>query len=155
MLPRISSFVTSPVISPKWLRAYFISIASKSVLDLLLRFFFTLFIDSLTFQFASYYLNDSIWITKRELFNQVKFITYENEKNIVKKRELISKRDSMYVNLLFIEDILRINSIAPKSYLLERIKSIIYNRRKILLIKQLNMDIINDAVKSKRYELYK
>ena len=61
----------------------------------------------------------------------------------------------MYVNLLFIEDILRINSIAPKSYLLERIKSIIYNRRKILLIKQLNMDIINDAVKSKRYELYK
>ena len=113
------------------------------------------FIDSLTFQFASYYLNYSIWITKREFFNQVKFITYENEKNIVKKRELISKRDSMYVNLLFIEDILRINSIAPKSYLLERIKSIIYNRRKILLIKQLNMDIINDAVKSKRYELYK
>ncbi len=61
----------------------------------------------------------------------------------------------MYVNLLFIEDILRTNSIAPKSYLLERIKSIIYNRRKILLIKQLNKDIINDAVKSKKYELYK
>jgi len=113
------------------------------------------FIDSLTFQFASYYLNDSIWITKRELFNQVKFITYENEKKIVKKRSLISKRDSMYVNLLFIEDILEINNIAPKSYLLERMKSIIYNRRKISLIKQLNKDIINDAVKSKKYELYK
>jgi hypothetical protein len=61
----------------------------------------------------------------------------------------------MYVNLLFIEDILGINNIAPKSYLLERMKSIIYNRRKILLIKQLNKDIINDAVKSKKYELYK
>ena len=61
----------------------------------------------------------------------------------------------MYVNLLFIEDILEINNIAPKSYLLERMKSIIYNRRKILLIKQLNKDIINDAVKSKKYELYK
>ena len=74
---------------------------------------------------------------------------------MVKKRALISKRDSMYVNLLFIEDILEINNIAPKSYLLERIKSIIYNRRKISLIKQLNKDIINDAVKSKKYELYK
>ena len=61
----------------------------------------------------------------------------------------------MYVNLLFIEDILGINNIAPKSYLLEKMKSIIYNRRKILLIKQLNKDIINDAVKSKKYELYK
>ena len=60
----------------------------------------------------------------------------------------------MYVNLLFIEDILGINNIAPKSYLLERMKSIIYNRRKISLIKQLNKDIINDAVKSKKYELY-
>ena len=68
---------------------------------------------------------------------------------------MISKRDSMYVNLLFIEDILEINNIAPKSYLLERMKSIIYNRRKISLIKQLNKDIINDAVKSKKYELYK
>ena len=61
----------------------------------------------------------------------------------------------MYVNLLFIEDILGINNIPPKSYFLERMKSIIYNRRKILLIKQLNKDIINDAVKSKKYELYK
>ena len=61
----------------------------------------------------------------------------------------------MYVYLLFIEDILGINNIATKSYLLDRMKSIIYNRRKILLIKQLNKDIINDAVKSKKYELYK
>ena len=111
-------------------------------------------IDSLSFQFASYNLNDSLWITKREFFNQVSFVNYENQKKYVKKRQLISKKDSMYVNLLFIDDILEANNIAPKSYLSERIKSIIYNRRKILLIKELNKDIINDAVKSKKYELY-
>ena len=83
------------------------------------------------------------------------FINYENQKKYLKKRRLISIKDSMYVNLLFIDDILEANNIAPKSYLSNRIKSIIYNRRKILLIKELNIDIINEAIKSKKYELYK
>ena len=112
-------------------------------------------IDSLSFQLASYSLNDSLWITKRDFFNQVDFINYENEKKYVKKGQLISKRDSMYVNLLFIDDILQANSVAPRSYLTDRIKSTIYNNRKILLIKELNKEIINDAIKSKKYELYK
>ena len=112
-------------------------------------------IDSLSFQLASYNLNDSLWITKRDFFNQVDFINYENEKKYVKKGQLISKRDSMYVNLLFIDDILQANSVAPRSYLSDRIKSTIYNNRKILLIKELNKEIINDAIKSKKYELYK
>jgi len=112
-------------------------------------------IDSLSFQFASYNLNDSLWITKRDFFNKVSFINYENQKKYLKKRRLISIKDSMYVNLLFIDDILEANNIAPKSYLSDRIKSIIYNRRKILLIKKLNIDIINEAIKSKKYELYK
>ena len=42
-------------------------------------------IDSLSFQLASYNLNDSLWITKRDFFNQVDFINYENEKKYVKK----------------------------------------------------------------------
>ena len=112
-------------------------------------------IDSLSFQLASYNLNDSLWITKRDFFNQVDFINYENEKKYVKKGQLISKRDSMYVNLLFIDDILQANSVAPRSYLSDRIKSTIYNNRKILLIRELNKQIINDAIKSKKYELYK
>ena len=112
-------------------------------------------IDSLSFQLASYNLNDSLWITKRDFFNQVDFVNYENQKKYVKKGQLISKRDSMYVNLLFIDDILKANSIAPRSYLSDRIKSTIYNNRKILLIRELNKEIINDAIKSKKYELYK
>ena len=112
-------------------------------------------IDSLSFQLASYNLNDSLWITKRDFFNQVDFINYENEKKYIKKGQLISKRDSMYVNLLFIDDILQANSTAPRSYLSDRIKSTIYNNRKILLIRELNKEIINDAIKSKKYELYK
>ena len=112
-------------------------------------------IDSLSFQLASYNLNDSLWITKRDFFNQVDFVNYENQKKYVKKGQLISKRDSMYVNLLFIDDILQANSVAPRSYLTDRIKSTIYNNRKILLIMELNKEIINDAIKSKKYELYK
>ncbi len=112
-------------------------------------------IDSLSFQLASYNLNDSLWITKRDFFNQVDFVNYENQKKYIKKGQLISKRDSMYVNLLFIDDILQANSVAPRSYLTDRIKSTIYNNRKILLIKELNKEIINDAIKSKKYELYK
>ena len=112
-------------------------------------------IDSLSFQLASYNLNDSLWITKRDFFNQVDFVNYENQKKYVKKGQLISKRDSMYVNLLFIDDILQANSVAPRSYLTDRIKSTIYNNRKIFLIKKLNKEIINDAIKSKKYELYK
>ena len=112
-------------------------------------------IDSLSFQLASYNLNDSLWITKRDFFNQVDFVNYENQKKYIKKGQLISKRDSMYVNLLFIDDILQANSVAPRSYLTDRIKSTIYNNRKIILIKELNKEIINDAIKSKKYELYK
>ena len=114
-------------------------------------------IDSLSFQLASYNLNDSLWITKRDFFNQVDFVNYENQKKYVKKGQLISKRDSMYVNLLFIDDILQANSVAPRSYLTDRIKSTIYNNRKILLIitggiaAYKSLDVIR-GLKEKNYE---
>ena len=52
-------------------------------------------------------------------------------------------------------DILKSGNIPPISYLYERIKSTIINQRKLNLLQNLNKEILNDALKSKKYEIYK
>jgi hypothetical protein len=50
---------------------------------------------------------------------------------------------------------LKSGNIPPKSYLYDRIKSTIINQRKLDILKSINKEILNDALKSRKYEVYK
>ena len=114
-----------------------------------------LFLDSLNFQFADLKLKDSIWYTERDVISSLQFINQQNKSEYLIKNKLFTIEDSQYVNIFIIKDILKSGNIAPISYLYERIKSTIITQRKLQLLQSLNKEILNDALKSRKYEIFK
>lgn len=113
------------------------------------------FLDSLNFQFADLKLNDSLWFTERDVISSIGFINQQNKSRYFLKNRFFTVEDSQYVNFFIVKDILKSGNIPPLSYLYERIKSTIINQRKLTLLQSLNEEILNDALKSKKYETYK
>tara|TARA_B100001769_G_scaffold149623_1_gene117307 strand:+ start:1114 stop:1953 length:840 start_codon:yes stop_codon:yes gene_type:complete len=114
-----------------------------------------LFLDSLNFQFADLKLSDSIWFTERDVISSIEFINLQNKSNYLIKNKLFTVEDSQYINFFIVKDKLKSGNIPPISYLYERIKSTIINQRKLKLLQSLNKEILNDALKSKKYEIFK
>ena len=112
------------------------------------------FLDSLNFQFADLKLNDSIWFTERDVISSIDFINQNNKSKYFIKNRLFTIEESNYTNFFIVDDILRSGNIPPISYLYERIKSTIVNQRKLNLLKNLNKEILNDALKSNKYETF-
>ncbi|MGV6828489.1 MAG: peptidyl-prolyl cis-trans isomerase [Flavobacteriales bacterium] len=108
----------------------------------------------LSLQFISYNLNDSVWVQKEKLL-EILPILHTNTKQVLKKSNFKQLQDSLGVYLIKIEDKLNTNDIAPLSFVKNTIKQIILNKRKLELVKKLEKDITKDALKNKKFEIYK
>jgi hypothetical protein len=113
------------------------------------------FLDSISVQFKSYSLNDSIWIKASQITEKIKVLNSENKKELLKKSNFVQLKDSLDLYLMQIEDVLYQNDLAPQEYVKPTIKQIVINKRKLELIKQLEKDITKDAIKNKQFEVYK
>ena len=113
------------------------------------------FLDSISVQFKSYSLNDSVWIKASQITEKIKVLNSENKKELLKKSNLVQLKDSLDLYLMQIEDVLFQNDLAPLEYVKPTIKQIVINKRKLELIKQLEKDITRDATKNKQFEVYK
>ena len=111
-------------------------------------------LDSLSIQFKSYSLNDSIWIKVSQAINKIPVITAENKDQLLKKSNFVQLKDSLGVYLMQINDVLLRNDTAPLEYVKPTIRQIVINERKLELIKQLEKDITKDAIKNKQFEIY-
>ena len=112
------------------------------------------FLDSLNFQFADLKLDDSIWFTERDVIASINFINQSNKSRYFIKNRLFTIDESNYTNFFIVDDMLKSGNIPPKSYLYDRIKSTIINQRKLDILKSINKEILNDALKSRKYEVY-
>ncbi|MFT4611055.1 MAG: hypothetical protein ACJA1H_001925 [Glaciecola sp.] len=113
------------------------------------------FLDSISVQFKSYSLNDSIWIKASQITEKIKVLNSENKKELLKKSNFVQLKDSLDLYLMQIEDVLFQNDLAPLEYVKPTVKQIVINKRKLELIKQLEKDITKDAIKNKQFEVYK
>ena len=113
------------------------------------------FLDSLNFQFADLKLDDSIWFTERDVIASINFINQNNKSKYIIRDRLFTVDEFNYTNFFIIDDMLKSGNIPPKSYLYDRIKSTIINQRKLEILKSINKEILNDALKSRKYEVYK
>ena len=113
------------------------------------------FLDSLNFQFADLKLDDSIWFTERDVISSINFINQNNKSRYFIKDRLFTLNESNYINFFIVDDILNSGNVPPKSYLYDRIKSTIINKRKLDILKGINQEILKDALKSRKYEVYK
>ena len=113
------------------------------------------FLDSLNFQFADLKLNDSMWFTEREVISSIEFINQKNKSNYMEINRLYELENDQYLYYFIIKDLLKSGNIPPLSYLYDRIKSNIINQRKLNLLQNINKEILNDALKSNKYEVFK
>lgn len=111
-------------------------------------------LDSISIQFKSYSLNDSIWIKVSQVINKISIITSENKNELLKKSNFVQLKDSLGVYLMQINDVLLRGDTAPLEYVKPTIDQIVINQRKLELIKQLEKDITQDAIKNKQFEIY-
>ncbi len=111
-------------------------------------------LDSISIQFKSYSLKDSVWIRVDQVVNKIAVITPENKSELLKKTNFIQHKDSLGLYLMQIVDVKLTNSTAPLEYVKPTIDQIVINKRKLELIKQLEKDITKDAIKNKQFELY-
>ena len=111
-------------------------------------------LDSLSIQFKSYYLKDTIWVKLTQVVNKIPPLNADNKYELLKKSNFIQLKDSLGVYLMQINDVLYRNDIAPLEYVKPTIEQIVINKRKLELIKDLEKDITKDAIKNKQFEIY-
>lgn len=102
----------------------------------------------------SHYLNDSIWIKYSDLINKIPIFKTEDKQQLLKKDNFIQKEDSLSLYLVTIKKVLQSNEIAPKSYIKPTIKQMILHQRKLLLLRNIEETLINDATKKQQFEIY-
>lgn len=106
------------------------------------------------FQFVSSNFNDSVWIKKTALLKALPVLK-ANVEQVLKKSNFTQLQDSLGVYLVKIENVLNLNDTAPLSYVQPSLEQIILNKRKLELIKKLETDITKDAIKTKKFQIYK
>ena len=111
-------------------------------------------LDSISIQFNSYSLNDSIWIKLNQAIDKIPVINQENKDELLKKSNFIQLKDSLGVYLMKINDVLLRNQNAPLEYVKPTIDQIVINKRKLELIRELEKDITTDAIKNRQLEIY-
>ncbi len=112
------------------------------------------FLDSISVQFKSYSLNDSIWVQASQVVNRLPVLNSNDKNQLLKKSNFVQLKDSIDLYLIQIENVLLKNDLAPLEYVKPTIKQIIVNKRKLELIKKFEKDITTDAIKNKQFETY-
>lgn len=102
----------------------------------------------------SQHLNDSIWIKYSDLLTKISIFKAEDKMSLLKRGSFIQKEDSLSLYLVSIKQVLHRNEIAPKSYISPTIKQMILHQRKLLLLRNIEETLIDDANKKQQFEIY-
>lgn len=100
--------------------------------------------------FKSVMLNDSAWSSLENVMLKTSF----SRDNLLKKTKFLQKEDSLGVYLVAINDVLKRNDIAPKSYIKPTIKQMILHQRKLQLIRDIEKIIVKDAIQNKSFQIH-
>ncbi len=112
------------------------------------------YLDSIAVQFKKIHFNDSIWVSAARVMEEIPALTNVNEANYLKKSQFFELEDSLGVYLGRVNEVLKINDIAPFEYVSPDIKQLILNRRRLDYVRKLETEIINEATKKNEFEVY-
>tara|TARA_A100001015_G_scaffold210224_1_gene235545 strand:+ start:1231 stop:2073 length:843 start_codon:yes stop_codon:yes gene_type:complete len=112
------------------------------------------FLDSISLQFNSAYLNDSVWFRSQAFFNRINMSSPKEYERYLKSKRFFEIEDSIDLYLVFVEELRRRNEIAPLSHITPTLKHILLNKRKLETMRQFENDILEEAIKNKTLEIY-
>ena len=113
------------------------------------------FWDTYALQFNSFALNDSVWVEMNQIYGKLPFITPDNRDEYITPGKTIQHADGENSYLVKISNVIDKNQIGPYEYLKPTLREVILNKRKLELIKKFEKEITDDAIKDKKYEIYK
>jgi hypothetical protein len=111
-------------------------------------------LDSIAVQFNSYSLRDSVWVSSSQVMKKIPVLNAQDEDELLKISNFMQLKDSINLYLIKVVDVRKENEHAPLQYVLPSIKQMVLNKRKLELIKQLETDIIKDAIQTNDFEIY-
>nr|AOE05711.1 conserved hypothetical protein [uncultured bacterium] len=111
-------------------------------------------LDTISLQFNSFFLNDSVWINSNQVISKIGPLQKGFNKVLLKKQNFIQLKDSLGLYLMQVKDVLEIGQQAPLAYVTPTLKQIIINKRKLKLVNKLKSEIVNDALRNKKFEIY-
>lgn len=101
-----------------------------------------------------YSLNDSVWIPFKQLILNTPLEKEDINLQSLRRATLLQKEEEGLLYLLYILDAIPVGGVAPVSYVEERIRQMIYNQRRVQLIKQLEDEVYIQAKQNKLFEVY-
>lgn len=107
-------------------------------------------LDSLKLTYRSSFLNDSIWVKKSKVYENVSVIDPSNAGNYLISGKNWKVQDSLGLYLIHFKEILQRGDRAPQEYVRPTIEQILLNRRKLEFKKDLEKDLLQDALSRKK-----
>ena len=102
----------------------------------------------------SHHLNDSIWVKYSDLLFKISTLKEIPKRRFLKKGNFIQKEDSLSLYLMAVKEVLFRNEIAPKTYITPTIEQMILHQRKLLLLRNIEETLIDDANNKHEFEIY-
>ncbi|MCR5863179.1 peptidyl-prolyl cis-trans isomerase [Flavobacterium sp. J372] len=112
-------------------------------------------LNDMSIQFKSFAFNDTTWVDINQVYQKLPFITPENRGKYVSGSMSYQYPDSTGVYMVKVRSVLDKGQIAPYEFIAPTLRQLIINNRKLELIKKFEKEITDDAIKNKKYEVYK
>jgi hypothetical protein len=112
------------------------------------------YLDSIGVQFKKLNFNDSVWVSTSRIIAEIPPLTFENQDRYLKKSQFFELQDSLGLYLAKVTDVLKANEIAPLPYIEPTIKQVLMNKRRLDFLRNLETEIIDEAIKRKEFEVY-
>ena len=112
------------------------------------------FLDSLSFQFSSYFLSDTVWLNQIEVREQLNNLNQKQKELFLKSPNYYEVKDSLVIYLFQLAERLERGNIAPISYIENTIRDILFNQKKLELLRSFDNGVLQDAIKTKKFERY-
>ena len=112
------------------------------------------FLDSLNYQFNDFLLNKPVWLNKINLIKKIPLLNFFDNDFNLKKRDFFVYKDSLQVYLLKVFDYRKYNTSAPYEIVETNIEKILVNRKKLYFLKNFDKEILDDAIQTKKLEIF-
>ena len=112
-------------------------------------------LNDMALQFKSYAFNDTVWTDMNAIYQKLPFINPDNRDKYIHSGISYQFPDSTDVYVVKVSRVIDRNQVAPFEYIKPTLQQVIINNRKLELIKKFQKEITDDAIKNKKYEIYK
>jgi hypothetical protein len=103
---------------------------------------------------ADYLINDGTWMSFADITRKIP-LTVDDQEDFLNKNKYFEVKDSTTMYYVAISAFKSKESISPLNFEIENIRTILLNKRKAELLKRMEEDLISDAVKRNKYEIFK